>query len=73
MSEPYEFVFKLMFQAATRGTWELAKWLVHWTHDLTLWIPRIKIVFALREEFVKVIASIVRYHIIRLMVSRNWL
>ena len=41
MSEPYEFVVKVTFQAAIRGTWKLAKWLVHWTHDLALWILRI--------------------------------
>ena len=71
MSEPYEFVFKLTFQAAIRGTWELAKWLVHWTHDLALRIPRIETVFTEGEEFVKIIASIVRYQIIRLVILRS--
>ena len=35
---------------ALRGAWELAKWLVHWTHDLALRIPRIETVFALRQR-----------------------
>ena len=33
---------------AIRGTWELAKWLVHWSVNLALRIPRSETVFALR-------------------------
>ena len=50
VNELYEFVFKLTFQAAIRGTWELAKWLVYWTRDLASRTPRIETVFALRRK-----------------------
>ena len=50
MSERYESVFKLTFQAAIRGTWDLAKWLLHCNLDLASRIPRIETVFALRRR-----------------------
>ena len=55
------------------GTWELAKWLVHWTVALASRIPRIETVFALRRRVLKLIASVIRYQIIRLVVLQSLL